>query len=249
MLNHGCVALVDDDDFERVNQFRWHITDTKNEKYTRYAVRTVRYGPRKEGKQKRILMHRFILGVDSPIDHANGNGLDNRKSNLRPCTVNENNTNTRMRCTNHSGYRGVSFDPDTGAWISQIRINGKEVYLGLFDYPVDAAIVYDCAARKYHCEFATTNFEQISKEDENRALEKRRKTGITSKYRGVWLHKPSGKWVSRVIVRGHAIRLGTFSNEIDAAVAYDKKNKELGRLCRLNFPMLTDDELESLRNN
>src|SRR5260221_4970142 len=77
-LTQGKAALVDDEDYERVNQFKWYLVEAK---YLRYANRS----PYNKGKQSTLRMHRFILGLtDSKqhVDHINGNGLDNRKCNL-----------------------------------------------------------------------------------------------------------------------------------------------------------------------
>ncbi len=91
------------------------------------------------------------------IDHINGDGLDNRKSNLRICKHGENQYNSKMPKNNTSGYKGVYWDKRRNKWISQININGKHVYIGQFINAIDAANAYDKAAMQYHKEFAKPN--------------------------------------------------------------------------------------------
>ena len=77
-------------------------------------------------------MHRVITKCPKgkQVDHINGDGLDNRKANLRICTVNENNKNAKMRKDNKSGYKGVSWYPNRHKWRCVIFVNKKQIYLG-----------------------------------------------------------------------------------------------------------------------
>ena len=143
LTNSKSVALVDTKDYKRVNQFHWYL-------HTRgYA-----YGM---AEKKHISMHRFILKPPHRMmtDHINGNGLDNRRSNLRICTNKQNQGNANVRIDNKSGYRGVSIS--NGKFIASIRINGKKVHLGYFINSIDAAIAYNNAAIKEFGEFANLN--------------------------------------------------------------------------------------------
>jgi hypothetical protein len=106
-------------------------------------------------------MHRVVMRVneDAMYDHINHDKLDNRKENLRLATSTQNNRNRRKRSdTTTSQYKGVSWHGRSGKWQVHIRVNGKGINLGYFILELDAAYVYDKAARYYFGEFAYTNF-------------------------------------------------------------------------------------------
>jgi hypothetical protein len=105
-------------------------------------------------------MHREVIDIPEGMvcDHINRKVFDNRKGNLRPATVSQNNCNTRKRAHTTSRYRGVSWYARLNKWMAQINANGRRIHLGVFDDEVDAAKTYDAAARKYHGEFAVLNF-------------------------------------------------------------------------------------------
>jgi hypothetical protein len=90
------------------------------------------------------------------VDHINGNGLDNRKENLRICSHSENQWNRTKYKNNKSGYKGVFFHSKTGHWEAGIRINGKREYLGVFNTPQEASLAYSRKAIELHGEFART---------------------------------------------------------------------------------------------
>jgi hypothetical protein len=93
------------------------------------------------------------------VDHRNNNSLDNRRANLRLATHAENCYNRpKIRTKTSSRYIGVYFEKSTGKWTAKIRVNGKRLWLGRFNSELEAALAYDAAARKYHGEFARTNF-------------------------------------------------------------------------------------------
>lgn len=148
LLTQNKFAVVDDDDFEYLSQFNW---DTKKSRGTFYARRFL--------SGKRIMMHNEIMKPTSGmfVDHIDGNGQNNQKSNLRICTFAQNNRNASKRKDNTSGFKGVS-KAKNGKWYAQVRINGKHVLSKLFDSPIDAAHAYDEAAKQYFGEFARTNF-------------------------------------------------------------------------------------------
>lgn len=153
LLTQGKVALVDDEDYEYLNQWKWCANKIDN---TYYAVRTI-YKP----KRQQILMHRVILNAPEgvEVDHINSNGLDNQKSNLRLCTRNENQRHQRLRKDNTIGFKGIYFikrNPQK-PYYAYININSKRIHLGYYYTSKEAAQVYDKAALKYHKEFALTN--------------------------------------------------------------------------------------------
>lgn len=145
-LTRGEVAMVDEDDFEKVSCFKW-ICTTRG-----YAARQISRG----GKTKNIQMHSLIIDVPNGyvIDHINRNKLDNRKSNLRIATRTENNRNRYP--SNKTGYKGVS-DRAT-CFRALISPNNKTLRLGDFKNPVHAAMAYDIAAKDLYGEFAYLNF-------------------------------------------------------------------------------------------
>lgn len=153
-LTQGKVALVDDDDFEVLNQVKWHVTYHVG--YTAYAVHSM--GPR--SRVKSVYMHRQIMNAPDgvEVDHINGNGLDNRRENLRLATPAENCRNSPKQRRNTSGYKGVTWHKRARRWMAQIGIDGKTICVGYFKNPKDAAKAYDAHARELHGIFARTNF-------------------------------------------------------------------------------------------
>jgi hypothetical protein len=151
-LSQGRVAIVDDRDFETLNRYKWYAQKIGN---TLYAARHA------TGRHRTIYMHRQIPGITDPgifVDHRNGNGLDNRRQNLRLATKTENARNRPAPKNNTSGFKGVHWHKQGNAYRARIKVNGKNIHLGLFPTPTEAARAYDQAARKYFGEFARTNF-------------------------------------------------------------------------------------------
>lgn len=154
-LNKELFAIVDDDDFETVNAYRWHA---RKERYHFYAVRSAKIAQ----KKITVRMHRFILGLKDgdgiKVDHRNGDGLDNRQRNLRKCTVAENNRNRGIGKNNTTGFLGVSVARNRKSknlrWRAIIYFNNKRINLGSFGSPQEAAQVYKKASIKYHGKFS-----------------------------------------------------------------------------------------------
>lgn len=145
-ITGGREILVDKIDYDAVSQYKWHYC-------AGYARRQVRVGPY---KQRGVLMHREIMNAPSgtEVDHINGDGLDNRRENLRLATRSQNCANKEVY-SSKSGYRGVH--KSWNRWSSAIKHNGNRYDLGRFDTPEDAARAYNEAAKKYHGEFARLN--------------------------------------------------------------------------------------------
>ena len=152
-LTQGKVAFVDDENYEWLNQFTWHAHLSGHNWYAvRHLERNGGYGPI-------IGMHRVILnsGKGMEVDHIDGNGLNNQRSNLRLCTRNENAKN-RFKIVGISKFKGVGWHHKLRKWRSRINVDGKSKFLGCFNSEIEAAIAYDIAAKKYHGEFARLNF-------------------------------------------------------------------------------------------
>ena len=156
-LTQGQFAIVDDADYDWLNQWKWYALKDRR---TFYAVRNVRLPDRKRTVLK---MHRQILGLErgdkSECDHKNNNGLDNRHDNIRVSTHRQNMCNQRPQKNSSSFFKGVSWHKATQKWQSRIRISRKKViHLGVYANEMIAALIYDLYALKYFGEFAYTNF-------------------------------------------------------------------------------------------
>lgn len=149
-LTKGYVALVDDEDFERVSKHKWFY-------HSKYAWRM----PPKTGKSRhRQSMHRFILGVTDRrvgIDHKNSCTLDNRKANLRLATKSQNGANRGPNKNNKSGYKGVYWWTIGARWVAAVKVNKELVHLGYFKDKHSAAKAYNEAALRYFGDFAKLN--------------------------------------------------------------------------------------------
>ena len=152
-LTQGKVALVDDNMYDYLNQWKWYASKLGGKFYAR---RSVRINKKYAGY---LLMHRFIMNPDIGlvVDHQNGNTLDNRKCNIRICTYSENRMNSVKTIYNKSGYKGVCWHKTGNKWVSKIEINKTVHYLGLFSDLKEAAKAYNDAAIKLYGEFAKLN--------------------------------------------------------------------------------------------
>jgi hypothetical protein len=151
-LTQGKFALVDDEDFEFLNQWKWCASKSQ---WGFYAMR----GFRKNKKQIFVLMHRLVAkaSIGVQVDHINRNGLDNQKSNLRLVNQFQNNANIGVCSKNTSGFKGVGWHKGGRKWKAAISNNDKTIHLGLFIDPKLAAAAYDNAAIKLKGEYACTN--------------------------------------------------------------------------------------------
>ena len=155
-LSRGQVTIIDDEDWEKVKQHKWHANlDRTTGGY--YAVATVK---KPNGSHSIIQMHRLIK--DAPptlyIDHKDRDTLNNRKTNLRICTHQQN-------CCNRNGaykgssskFLGIYWNKRDKVWTAYISYHGIRKHLGSFKYETDAAQTRDIAAVEYHGEFAFLN--------------------------------------------------------------------------------------------
>lgn len=144
---------VDDDDFDTLSQVRWFADRKANHTYA------ARYNCQVKPK-KWVMMHRLLIQApdDMQVDHIDGNGLNNKRANLRLVTMAENAQNARLRKDNKCGFRGVHYDTHIRWWRARIGYGGKFFHLGIFHSAEEAAQAYDDAARTFHGEYARLNF-------------------------------------------------------------------------------------------
>jgi hypothetical protein len=154
-LSQGLCALVDDVDYAELSRFKWSAAKRGD---AFYAVRGI--GGR--ANRRLVYLHRVILNAQhgQDVDHVNGDGLDNRRGNIRIATTAENMHRRDASKQNASGYRGVGFEQRRGKWSAQIKLDRRCYFLGYFNDPLDAARAYDKAAAEMHGEFARLNFPQ-----------------------------------------------------------------------------------------
>lgn len=147
-LNNG-ETILDEEDLTFVNQWHWWFSKTG------YVRRKIYIG----GKPKIILLHRILLNApkDMQVDHINGNRLDNRKSNLRLVTLEQNRMNRGLNKNNKSGYKGVFWYKPLYKWCAYITVNTKRRHLGYFRDKKEAAFAYNKAAFDNFGEFARLN--------------------------------------------------------------------------------------------
>lgn len=153
-LSQGKVATCDESDYHLVAFYNWHCW---NDGKTFYVARSVTVSPH---VYTEVLLHRHILSVDNSkieVDHRDGNGLNNCRSNLRVCSKSQNLMNASLSVDSASGYKGVNWHKHVGKWCARIEFSGKRVSLGYFDDKELAAKAYDKAVVEYHGDFGKRN--------------------------------------------------------------------------------------------
>jgi hypothetical protein len=144
-LTQNKVALIDDEDFGRVNKYNWFLGANG-----RYVMTS-----------KGLYLHRFIMDCPKKmyVDHIDHNGLNNQKVNLRLCTQQQNCFNqSKQKRANSSIYKGVSWVKNNNKWLAKIKINQKKIHIGLFEIERHAAMAYDIWAKELFGKFARLNF-------------------------------------------------------------------------------------------
>lgn len=146
-LTQGYEAIIDDE-YANQSLHKWYAA-----KFKQSCVYAVRHDPKNHDRL--IKLHREIIGakVGEITDHVNGDTLDNRRSNLRVCTVKDNSRNRGLQKNNRSGFKGI-YRTVNGNYRAQIHVNKKRIVLGHFKTAVAASRAYNIAAKKYFGEFA-----------------------------------------------------------------------------------------------
>ena len=154
-LSKGQEAIIDAHDISKIDGYRWHALKSRKSFYAKASVKA------EYGKIETIYMHRVIAGAPRgmEVDHADMNGLNNRRKNLRVCTPSQNRCNIGLSKSNTSGFKGV--DRHKGKWRARIQIKGKKIELGSFDCVHEAADAYRKASVDIHGEFARLSYDGL----------------------------------------------------------------------------------------
>jgi hypothetical protein len=220
-LTQGKFAIVDAEDAPALLAYSWQASksDKTMTSYQTYYARRAERGP--DGKPRYVQMHRQIMDApeEMEVDHRDGDGLNNRRYNLRVCTHAQNGANQRIPKNNRSGFKGVYTQKDCSGWIAKIQ----KTYLGLYLSAEEAARAYDTAAVRTFGEFASLNFP-----DDFRAVEpnhKELRPSNTSGFLGVNRAIKKGKlrWLARIFKDGKLIHVGTFKTPEEAAAAREAR--------------------------
>jgi hypothetical protein len=150
-LSQGKVALVDDEDFERISTYRWNLLRCRNIMYAQCHL-----------TDRTVLMHRLVMNAPKGmnVDHRDQDGLNNQKSNLRVCTHTQNLQHMAKKITARSGFKGVHCNPakyPINPWCARIQVIGKRLELGQYPSAELAASAYNNAAVKHFGQYASLN--------------------------------------------------------------------------------------------
>lgn len=154
-LTRGFVTLIDDEDAHLVTPHKWYS----------HLSGGINYAERRPSHAGPILkLHNVLLRPPTGfiVDHADGDGLNNRRSNLRLASALDNGRNKKKRDGTTSPYKGVSWNTQKRRWVGRIYINGKHLHLGYFFDAVEAANAYDFIAAQCFGPFARLNFPEVA---------------------------------------------------------------------------------------
>jgi len=230
----GKFIIVDDADYEWLNQYGWYLIRGSVQSNPRWLVAP-------DGSR---LISRIIMNAPKGVivDHKNRNKLDNRRENLRLATRTQNNQNRTPSKKTKSGYKGVVWHKESQLWSAKIIINKKIISLGYYPTKEEAAEQYNIAAQKYFGEFACKN---IIKPTNDSHVFRSRKPRNSKLYCGVYLSASKKTWIAIYKHDGKTIRLGEFPTAELAARARDAAAiKHEGAKARLNFPELANSPLD-----
>ncbi len=151
-LTKGYEAIIDAADVPIVEALRWRALVVRRKDG---SIENVYASSNAKGGNT-VYLHRFIAGEPEGlhVDHRDGDGLNCRRDNLRPCTASQNNCNRRRGIRNTSGFKGASWNASVGKWLARITVRGKRHNLGHFDTPEEAHAAYVKGAAMHHGEFA-----------------------------------------------------------------------------------------------
>jgi len=226
-LTKGLSALVDDEDYEKFNQFNWsaHINGVAK-KY--YAVRRVK----KDSQSKELYLHREIMNAPNGlfVDHINGDTLDCRKKNMRFATRSQNAANRRLRSDNKLGVVGVT-QLTNGKYLAYISMNGKSKKLGQFALLEEAKAARQKAEIEYHGEYARSKDRLVERLPEARPEDKpfqlyRKRVNNKSGKTGVSYFRPMKAWRARIVLQYKEKTLGYFKTYEEACAARENAERQ-----------------------
>lgn len=150
-LTRGKVAVVDDEDYDRIAQHKWYAEPIGRRWY---ACRRIERG----GIRRKVYMHREVVGAEpgTDTDHRDHDGLNNRRGNLRSCTRSQNCANIPNKA-GRSRFKGVQWITRKSSWQARIRVDWHSRFLGWFETEEEAALAYNAAALAAWGEFAKLN--------------------------------------------------------------------------------------------
>lgn len=151
-LTQNQIALVDDSDFEYLNQFKWQALLHKGKWYAKREV----WNKDLKNYEKHF-MHRIIYPDFKMVDHINGETLDNQRCNLREANHSQNAANSKLRVDSTSGFKGVDYIKAHNRWRARLKSNNTEFNLGEYRTPIEAAQAYNIASKLLFEEFASLN--------------------------------------------------------------------------------------------
>lgn len=227
-------AYIDKQDAHLLTKYRWWVAKNKHVFYVKTEIR-------ENGKKRSIGIHQFILGFPSqPIDHKDGNGLNNRRKNLRACTPLQNTQNCRVQSNSTTGFKGVTFDKRDNKYHVRITVNKKQKSGGLYTDILRAAQKYNEMAIKYFGEFARLNEfteEQKSYLSTPYIKEKKKIKSNPTGYVGVVKVNENKPFRAVIWANKRTIYLGNFHTAKEAAKAYNdavfKYKREMAYLNKL----------------
>ena len=154
------VALVDDEDYEWLSQFKWYLLTSGVHTKLKYAFTK----SKNDYKAGAVAMHRLIMNAAKGqiVDHKDRDGLNNQRSNLRFASATQNQHNRPGSPLSSSKYKGVYWSDENNGWVASISVDYKNLVLGTFNVEEEAALAYDRKAREVQGEFAFLNFPDVT---------------------------------------------------------------------------------------